>query len=141
MARGKGTRLRKPTFANRLVIMTKSPRRGAVKRRLAGEIGEGAALRFYRSCLSHSLTRLANVDFSNLIFIDGGGLLVMADSPVMKVTDLGGKVARGDMATLLGEAIEVDELAAHAGTVAYEILTLLGRRYARRYRGVGLPAA
>ena len=60
MARGKGTRLRKPTFANRLVIMTKSPRRGAVKRRLAGEIGEGAALRFYRSCLSHSLTRLAN---------------------------------------------------------------------------------
>ena len=60
MARGKGTRLRKPTFANRLVIMTKSPRRGAVKRRLACEIGEGAALRFYRSCLSHSLTRLAN---------------------------------------------------------------------------------
>ena len=31
--------------------MAKSPRRGAVKRRLAREIGEGAALRFYRSCL------------------------------------------------------------------------------------------
>lgn len=40
--------------------MAKSPRRGAVKRRLAGEIGEGAALRFYRSCLSHSLMRLAS---------------------------------------------------------------------------------
>jgi rSAM/selenodomain-associated transferase 1 len=59
MARGKGPRLRKPSFANRLVIMAKSPRRGAVKRRLAGEIGEGAALRFYRSCLSHSIIRLA----------------------------------------------------------------------------------
>ncbi len=40
--------------------MAKSPRRGAVKRRLASEIGEGEALRFYRSCLSHSLMRLAN---------------------------------------------------------------------------------
>jgi rSAM/selenodomain-associated transferase 1 len=40
--------------------MAKSARRGAVKRRLAGEIGEGEALRFYRTCLSHSLMRLAN---------------------------------------------------------------------------------
>jgi ABC-type amino acid transport substrate-binding protein len=40
---------------------------------------------------TQTLARLANVDFSNLIFIDGGGLLVMADSPVMKVTDLSGK--------------------------------------------------
>jgi rSAM/selenodomain-associated transferase 1 len=40
--------------------MAKSPRRGAVKRRLASEIGEGAALRFYRSCLSHSIMRLAS---------------------------------------------------------------------------------
>ena len=40
--------------------MAKSPRRGAVKRRLASEIGEGAALRFYRCCLSHSVLRLAS---------------------------------------------------------------------------------
>ena len=40
--------------------MAKSPRRGAVKRRLAGEIGEGAAVRFYRSCLTHSVLRLAS---------------------------------------------------------------------------------
>ncbi len=39
--------------------MAKSPRRGSVKLRLAREIGEGAALSFYRSCLSHSLLRLA----------------------------------------------------------------------------------
>jgi uncharacterized protein len=60
MAEGEAKHSRKPAYANRLVIMAKSPRRGTVKRRLAREIGEGAALRFYRSCLSHSLTRLAN---------------------------------------------------------------------------------
>jgi len=59
MARGERTRFGKPPFANRLVIMAKSPRRGAVKRRLAREIGEGEALRFYRSCLSHLIMRLA----------------------------------------------------------------------------------
>ncbi|EXI88970.1 MAG: Glutamate/aspartate periplasmic-binding protein precursor [Candidatus Accumulibacter sp. BA-94] len=36
-------------------------------------------------------SRLANVDFSNLIFIDGGGLLVKAGSPVNQFTDLAGK--------------------------------------------------
>lgn len=36
-------------------------------------------------------TRLANVDFSNLIFIDGGGLLVKSDSPLNRIADLGGK--------------------------------------------------
>jgi ABC-type amino acid transport substrate-binding protein len=36
-------------------------------------------------------TRLANVDFSNLIFVDGGGLLVKADSPINRIADLGGK--------------------------------------------------
>ncbi len=39
--------------------MAKAPQRGAVKRRLASAIGEGEALRFYRSCLAHSLMRLA----------------------------------------------------------------------------------
>ena len=36
-------------------------------------------------------TRLASVDFSNLIFIDGGGLLVKAGSPIQRVADLAGK--------------------------------------------------
>jgi rSAM/selenodomain-associated transferase 1 len=60
MARGRSVRSLSGPFANRLVIMAKSARRGAVKQRLASEIGEGEALRFYRSCLSHSLMRLAN---------------------------------------------------------------------------------
>ncbi len=36
-------------------------------------------------------SRLANVDFSNLIFIDGGGLLVKSGSPINQITDLAGK--------------------------------------------------
>ena len=36
-------------------------------------------------------SRLASVDFSNLIFIDGGGLLVKSGSPVNQITDLAGK--------------------------------------------------
>ena len=44
-------------------------------------------------------------------------------------------VKRGDYATILNEEIGVDELAAHAGTIGYEVLTALGQRYARIYRG------
>jgi len=36
-------------------------------------------------------SRLASVDFSNLIFIDGGGLLVKAGAPINQITDLAGK--------------------------------------------------
>jgi ABC-type amino acid transport substrate-binding protein len=36
-------------------------------------------------------TRLASVDFSNLIFLDGGGFLVVAGSPINKIPDLAGK--------------------------------------------------
>jgi rSAM/selenodomain-associated transferase 1 len=38
--------------------MAKSPRLGAVKRRLAAEIGGSEAIRFYRTCLAHTLMRL-----------------------------------------------------------------------------------
>jgi rSAM/selenodomain-associated transferase 1 len=43
----------------RLVIMAKSPHLGRVKRRLGREIGDVAAIRFYRSCLAHTALRLA----------------------------------------------------------------------------------
>jgi alanine racemase len=34
----------------------------------------------------------------------------------------------------VGEDIGVDDLAARAGTIGYEVLTSLGRRYRRVYR-------
>ncbi len=36
-------------------------------------------------------TRLKEVDFSNLIFVDGGGFLVASDAPISRFTDLNGK--------------------------------------------------
>jgi uncharacterized protein len=39
--------------------MAKSPQLGRVKRRLGRDIGDVAATRFYRSCLSHTVMRLA----------------------------------------------------------------------------------
>ncbi len=44
-------------------------------------------------------------------------------------------VRRGSMATLIGDGITVDDLAHHAGTIGYEILTNLGKRFARVYVG------
>jgi len=44
-------------------------------------------------------------------------------------------VGRGDLVALLNEDIGVDDFAAHAGTISYEVLTSLGRRYRRVYVG------
>jgi alanine racemase len=44
------------------------------------------------------------------------------------------EVAR-DLVTLIGDDLTIDEVGARAGTIGYEILTSLGRRYARRYVG------
>jgi len=43
-------------------------------------------------------------------------------------------IRRGDLVTLIGGEIGVDDLAAAAGTIGYEVLTSLGRRYHRTYR-------
>jgi len=61
---------------------------------------------------------------------------VSMDLIVIDVTDLPeDSVKRGDMARVIGEGITVDDLAAPSGTVGYEILTRLGRRYRRIYIG------
>jgi alanine racemase len=49
-------------------------------------------------------------------------------------------VRRGHMVTLIGEGITVDELAHHFGTIGYEVLTSLGRRFARIYKGGPAPS-
>jgi ABC-type amino acid transport substrate-binding protein len=40
---------------------------------------------------TQTLGRLADVDFSNLVFVDGGGLLVKSGAPVNQIADLAGK--------------------------------------------------
>lgn len=61
---------------------------------------------------------------------------VSMDLMAVDVTDLDkSAVRRGHMVTLIGEGITVDELAHHFGTIGYEVLTSLGRRFARIYKG------
>jgi alanine racemase len=46
-----------------------------------------------------------------------------------------GAARRGNLVTLIGDGITVDAVANFAGTIGYEVLTRLGRRYHRVYRG------
>lgn len=61
---------------------------------------------------------------------------VSMDLIAVDVTDLEKNAARrGHLVTLIGDGITVDELAHHFGTIGYEVLTSLGRRFARVYKG------
>jgi alanine racemase len=61
---------------------------------------------------------------------------VSMDLMAIDVTDLPeGSARRGDFATLVGGGIGVDEIGAASGTIGYEVLTNLGRRYHRIYKG------
>ncbi|MGN6460512.1 MAG: alanine racemase [Pseudolabrys sp.] len=46
-----------------------------------------------------------------------------------------GTAKRGDLATLIGDEIGIDDVGAAARTIGYEVLTNLGKRYHRIYRG------
>lgn len=61
---------------------------------------------------------------------------ITMDLTMFDVTDLPeGAVNAGDWVELLGPTIGVEEAATAAGTISYEMLTSLGRRYARTYLG------
>jgi alanine racemase len=61
---------------------------------------------------------------------------VSMDLLAIDVTELPEADARrGDLVTLIGDNLGVDEVAERAGTIGYEVLTSLGNRYARIYRG------
>ena len=61
---------------------------------------------------------------------------VSMDLITIDVTDVPeNQVQRGDTVTLIGGDLTVDEVGRRAGTIGYEILTNLGPRYARAYRG------
>jgi alanine racemase len=62
---------------------------------------------------------------------------VSMDLIVFDITDLPeGMAKRGDLIDLIDGGYTIDDLAAHAGTIPYEVLTSLGRRYQRIYTGL-----
>lgn len=59
---------------------------------------------------------------------------VSMDLIAIDITGVSG-VGRGDWVELIGPNVPLDEVARHAGTIGYELLTGLGSRYWRRYVG------
>jgi alanine racemase len=60
---------------------------------------------------------------------------VSMDLMAADVTEISTTIRAGDSAELFGPNISVEEVAAAAGTISYELLTALSRRAARRYIG------
>ncbi len=62
--------------------------------------------------------------------------LISMDLTCIDITEVGTPpVQRGDVATFIGKDLSIDEVAASAGTIAYEVQTRLGRRNHLVYRG------
>ncbi|WP_199751360.1 alanine racemase [Bradyrhizobium sp. RP6] len=97
-------------------------------------IAVGYADGYFRAASSNDGTRGAEVIVAGKRCPIAGRISM--DLIAIDITDLPPNAARrGHMVTLLGDGITVDELAHHFGTIGYEVLTSLGRRYARIYKG------
>ena len=97
-------------------------------------VSAGYADGYFRAAGSNDGTRGAEVVVAGKRCPIAGR--VSMDLIAVDITDLEkNAVRRGHMATLIGEGITVDELAHHFGTIGYEVLTSLGPRYARIYKG------
>jgi alanine racemase len=97
-------------------------------------IAAGYADGYFRAASANDGTRGAEIVVAGKRCPVAGRISM--DLAAVDVTDLPANAARrGHMVTLLGEGITVDELAHHFGTIGYEVLTGLGSRYARVYKG------
>jgi alanine racemase len=96
-------------------------------------VAAGYADGYFRAGSSNDGTRGAEVVIAGQRCPIAGRISM--DLMAIDITDVPhNAVRRGHMATLIGEGITVDELAHHFGTIGYEVLTSLGRRYHRVYR-------
>ena len=97
-------------------------------------VSAGYADGYFRAASANDGTRGAEVVVAGKRCPIAGRISM--DLMAVDITDLEkNAVRRGHMVTLIGEGITVDELAHHFGTIGYEVLTSLGRRYARIYKG------
>ena len=97
-------------------------------------VSTGYADGYFRTAGSTDGTRSADVIVAGKRCPIAGRISM--DLIAIDITDLPEKAARrGHMVTLLGDGITVDELGHHFGTIGYEVLTSLGHRYARVYKG------
>jgi alanine racemase len=103
-------------------------------------VSAGYADGYFRAASANDGTRGAEVVVAGKRCPVAGRISM--DLMAIDVTDLPANAARrGHLVTLLGEGITVDELAHHFGTIGYEVLTSLGSRYARVYKGGAAASA
>jgi alanine racemase len=101
-------------------------------------VSAGYADGYFRAASANDGTRGAEVVVAGKRCPVAGRISM--DLTAIDVTDLDKTAARrGHLVTLIGEGITVDELAHHFGTIGYEVLTSLGKRYARIYKGGTAP--
>src|SRR6201747_1586327 len=97
-------------------------------------VSAGYADGYFRAASSNDGTRGAEVVVAGKRCPIAGR--VSMDLIAVDITDLEKNAARrGHMGTLIGEGTTVDDVAHHFGTIGYEVLTSLGPRYARVYKG------
>ena len=97
-------------------------------------VSAGYADGYFRAASANDGTRGAEVSVAGTRCPVAGRISM--DLMAVDITDLSPNAARrGHLVTLLGDGITVDELAHHFGTIGYEVLTSLGSRYARIYKG------
>jgi alanine racemase len=101
---------------------------GAAGKRLA-TVAAGYADGYPRSLSNRGLAIAAN----QRINVAGRVSMDLTTFDISDVAD--GALAVGDQVTLIGNGVQIDELANQAGTIAYELLTSLGPRYRRVYSG------
>ena len=133
------------------VVVTAAARVLQVRRVAAGQtVGYGATRKLQRTTQLAILAagyadgyhRAANASAEHSgaeIFIAGqraplAGRISM-DLMAADVTGIPKRIQPGDSAELFGPNISIEEVAAAAGTISYELLTHLGRRAERRYIG------
>ncbi|MGA2288729.1 alanine racemase [Bradyrhizobium sp.] len=103
-------------------------------------ISAGYADGYFRAASANDGTRGAEVVVAGKRCPIAGRISM--DLIAIDITELEKNAARrGQMVTLIGEGLTVDELAHHFGTIGYEVLTSMGSRYARIYKGGAIEGA
>lgn len=103
-------------------------------------VAAGYADGYFRAASANDGTRGAEVVVAGKRCPIAGRISM--DLIAVDITDLEkNAVRRGHMVTLIGEGITVDEVGHHFGTIGYEVLTSLGRRFVRIYKGGDAVAA
>ncbi|KUM23407.1 alanine racemase [Mesorhizobium loti] len=114
-------------------------------------VEEGAGIGYGHTFHARGSLRLATISFgyadgwhrraASAAWFEGVRLpfvgRVSMDSIIVDISALpAGRLSEGDLVELIGPSQSVDDAAAHAGTIGYEVLASLGARFHRRYVGV-----